>query len=97
MADKLVTVAEYADSMTAELAKQVLEDFEIRAVIVDQNVANLFPPAMTVKIQVLESDAARAAEVLESSEMEYNINEPEEPEEMEGLDEQEEQGEQEEL
>jgi hypothetical protein len=94
MADKLVTVAEYADSMTAELAKQVLEDFEIRAVIVDQNVANLFPPAMTVKIQVLESDAARAAEVLESSEMEYNIDEPEE---MEGLDEQEEQGEQEEL
>ncbi|MCJ7730316.1 MAG: DUF2007 domain-containing protein [Sedimentisphaerales bacterium] len=95
MADKLVTVAEYTDSIKAEMAKQLLEDFGIRAVVLDQNVANLcFISPLTAKLQVLESDAARAAEVLESSEMEYNIDEPEE---TEGLDEQEEQGEQKEL
>jgi hypothetical protein len=98
MADKLVTVAEYADSIKAEMAKQLLEDFGIRAVVVGQNAADgRIGVFETVKLQVLESDAARAAEILESSEMEYNIDEPEEPEEMEGLDEQKEQGEQEEL
>jgi len=80
MTDKFVIVAEYADSMTAELAKQVLEDFDIRAVIVGQNVANLFPSAMTVKIQVLESDADKAKQILEEQEQGY------EPEEFEVMD-----------
>ena len=98
MADKLVTVAEYTDSIKAEMAKQLLEDFGIRAVILDQNIANLcFISPLTAKLQVRESDAARATEILESSEMEYNIDEPEEPQDMEGPDEHEEQGEQEEL
>jgi hypothetical protein len=101
MADKLVTIAEYMDSIQAEMAKQVLEDFGIRAVVVGQNAADgRIGVFETVKLQVLESDAARSAEILESSEMEYNIDEPEELEEMDdmdGPDEQDEQTEQEKL
>jgi hypothetical protein len=70
MADNLVTIAEYMDSMQAEMARQVLEDFGIRAVVMDQNAANLCLPStllMTAKLQVLESDAARATEILESA------------------------------
>ena len=38
MADKLVTIAEYMNSIQAEMAKQVLEDFDIPAIIVGGNV-----------------------------------------------------------
>ena len=40
MADKLVTIAEYMDSMQAEMARQVLEDFDIKAVVIGENAAN---------------------------------------------------------
>jgi hypothetical protein len=90
MADKIITIAEYADSMKAELARQLLEDFGIRAVVVDQNAANLGLPsmlAMTAKLQVFESDAARAAEILESAESEYNVDEAGELEDLEDFNE----------
>ena len=93
-AEKIVTVAEYQDSMKAELAKQLLEDFGIRTVIVDQNTANLgLPPtlAMTAKLQVSEKDAARAREILESDQVEYNVDEPydlDEKTELGGMNEQ---------
>jgi hypothetical protein len=91
MADKIVTIAEYSDSMKAELAKQLLDDFGIKAVVVDQNTTNLcFPPTiLTAKLQVLESDSAKAAEILESAESEYPLEEldefgPDEPADGEG-------------
>ena len=70
MADKLVTIAEYMDSMQAEMAKQVLEDFEIKAVVVGENAANtcLAPTVITAKVQVLEKDAAEARQILEDQE-----------------------------
>ncbi len=78
MPDKLVTIAEFADSMQAELARQTLEDFGIHVMIVDQNTSNLgFPPMpwTTVKLQVLESVADEARQILE--EQQEQAHEPE--------------------
>lgn len=84
MADKLVTIAEYSDSMNAEMARQLLEDFDIRAIVVDQSAANLglSPTLMTVKLQVLQNDEAKAKEILESARTEYNVDESGELEEL---------------
>ncbi|MBN2019817.1 MAG: DUF2007 domain-containing protein [Sedimentisphaerales bacterium] len=83
MENKLVTIAEYADSMQAEMARQALEDFGIKAVVVDQNAANLGFPAtvLTAKLQVLESDAEQARQILEEQQEVY------EPEDYEVMDE----------
>jgi long-subunit acyl-CoA synthetase (AMP-forming) len=83
MADKLVTVAEYMDSMQAEMARQILEDFDIKAVIIGENAANtcLAPTVMTAKLQVLEKDADEAKQILEDQEQGH------EPEEYEVMDE----------
>ena len=69
--------------MNAEMARQVLEDFGIRAVVVDQNATNLcFPPAiLTAKLQVLESDAEQAKQILEEQQQGH------EPEDYEVMDE----------
>jgi hypothetical protein len=67
MANKLVTIAEYFDSMQAELAKQILEDFDIKAIVIDEGVANvsLLPTIVTAKVQVFEKDALEAKQILE--------------------------------
>ena len=69
MADKLITIAEFADNIEADLAKQLLEDFGIKSVVTGQNFANIYPvPAIAeVDLQVLESQAQRAVEILESN------------------------------
>ena len=69
--------------MQAELDRQVLEDFGIRAVVLNQNAANicLAPTLTLVKLQVLESDAVKAKEILEEQEQGC------EPEEFEVMDE----------
>ena len=98
MADKLVTVAEYMDSLKADMAKQVLEDFGIQAVIVGRNAADVFGGVTAyftaIKLQVRQSDAARAKEILELSEMEFNADEPEEFEGINDMDKPDEQDEQ---
>lgn len=83
MAGKLVTVAEYMDSMQAEMAKQVLEDFDIKAVIIGENAVNtcLAPTVMTAKLQVLEKDADEARQILEEQQQGH------EPEGYEVMDE----------
>ncbi len=83
MADKLVTIAEYMDSMQAEMARQILEDFDIKAVIIGENAANtcLAPTVITAKLQVLENDADEARQILEDQEQGH------EPEEYEVMDE----------
>jgi len=70
MADKLVTIAEFTDYIEAEMAKQLLADYEIAAVVTDENAANLYPISGAVgpELQVLEKDAQRAKEILESQE-----------------------------
>ena len=68
MADKLVTIAEFADYIEAEMAKQLLADYDIKAIVAEENAANLYPVSGTVgpELQVLEKDAQRAREILES-------------------------------
>ncbi|MEJ5260253.1 MAG: DUF2007 domain-containing protein [Anaerohalosphaeraceae bacterium] len=64
--ERLVTVAQYAEPMEADLARIALEEAGIRCVILGEPVAGgLYPTDLfTVCVQVLESDAERAAAVL---------------------------------
>ena len=76
MADKLVTIAEYVDSIEAEMAKQVLEDFKIPAVVVGPNAGDLRVGALEmVLLQVKESDEGRAKQILESQEQSFTKEE----------------------
>jgi hypothetical protein len=69
MPDELITIAQFADSCEANLAKQLLADFGIEAVVTGENFANLYPalPLQLVKLQVRESQSQQAQEVLESN------------------------------
>jgi hypothetical protein len=67
VADKLVTIAEFSDSVRASLAQQLLADFGIEAVITGQNAAGLYGvPAISSELQVHESQAQQARKILES-------------------------------
>ena len=68
MADKLVTIAQFADSVEARLAKQLLADFGIKSVLSGENFAGMFGgiPAMATGLQTFESQAQQALEILES-------------------------------
>ena len=83
MADKFVTIAEYMDSIQAEMARQTLEDFDIKAVVIGENALNtcLAPTVMTAKLQVLESNADEAKQILEEQQQGH------EPEAYEVMDE----------
>jgi hypothetical protein len=68
MEEKLVTVARFDDCIEADLAKQLLADFGIKAVVTGQNVANVYagvPAAMDLELQTLESQAPQARDILE--------------------------------
>ena len=70
MGDKLVAIAQFANYIEAELAKQQLEDFGIEAVVAGANAANAyagFPFIELPELHVLESRAKEAMEILESS------------------------------
>ena len=70
MADKLVTIAQFADSTQASLAKQLLDDFGIKSIITGQNAANVYsgvPAIASTDLQVFESQAQKALEILESN------------------------------
>jgi len=68
MADKLVTIAQFANYIDAQMAKQLLADYEIEAVVTGENAANLYsiPAVAEIDLQVLESQAKEAVEILES-------------------------------
>jgi len=70
MADKLVTIAEFADSIEASLARQRLADFGIKAVLTGQNAANVYtlPSVAVIDLQVFESQEKQAREILEPDE-----------------------------
>lgn len=93
MADKLVTIAEYMDSMQAEMARQVLEDFDIKAVVIGENALNTYlaPTVITAKLQVLEKDAEEAKQILEDQEQGFEPGEFSEFNELGGYEEPEEQ------
>lgn len=65
--EKLVTVARYEDSMEADLARQLLEDEGIKAVVLGQNVGNVYsgvPAVIDIELQTLESQAEDARQIL---------------------------------
>ena len=68
MADKLVTIARFTDYIEAEMAKQLLADYKIEAVVTGDNAANVYsiPAVAAMDLQVLESQAKEALEILES-------------------------------
>ena len=68
MADKLVTIAQFANYIDAQMAKQLLADYEIEAVVVGENAANLYPisAVAAMELQVLEKNAQKARQILES-------------------------------
>ena len=70
MEDKLVTIAKFENYIEAELAKQLLEDFGIKSVVTGENAANLFSISAIEgpSLQVFESQAKQALEVLEPNE-----------------------------
>jgi hypothetical protein len=85
MEDKLVTIAQYMDSIKADIAKQTLEDFKIPAVIVGPNAGDLRVGALEmILLQVKQSDAERAKQILEAQEQKFT---PEELEELDKMDE----------
>lgn len=93
MADKLVTIAEYMDSMQAEMARQVLADFDIKAMVIGENAVNtcLAPTVITAKLQVFEKDADEAKQILEEQEQGFEPGEFSEFNEMGTYEEPEEQ------
>ena len=70
MADKLVTIAKFADYIKANLAKQLLDDFGIKSIVADQNTTNIYSVSAIAEIslQVFERQAKQAQEILESQE-----------------------------
>jgi len=69
MPDELITIAQFADSCEANLAKQLLADFGIEAVVTGENFANLYPGCISlqlIELQVRESQSQQAQEILES-------------------------------
>ena len=70
MADKLVTIAQFPDYIEAEMAKLLLANHRIEAVVTGENAANIYSgmPAMShTELQVLESHAQQARQILESN------------------------------
>ena len=70
MADELVTIAQFADSIEANLALQRLADFGIKAVLTGQHAANVYtlPSVAVIDLQVFENQEKQAREILETDE-----------------------------
>jgi hypothetical protein len=68
MEDKLVTVAQFANYIEAEMARQLLADYGIEAVATGENASNIYsvPAVEGPELQVLESQAQKAREILQS-------------------------------
>ena len=68
MDDKLVTIAQFANYIEAEMARQLLADYGIKAVATGENASNMYslPAVEGPELQVPESLAGQAREILES-------------------------------
>ena len=68
MDDKLVTIAQFPSYIEAEMAKQLLADHGIEAVAAGENASNIYslPAVASSELQVPESQAQQAREILES-------------------------------
>ena len=73
MADKLVTIAQFPSYIEAEMAKQLLADFGIEALVTGDNTSNTYSGLSAisdVELQVFESQAQEAQVILESQQQE---------------------------
>lgn len=68
MAEKLVTIGTFTDYIEADLTKQLLDDFGIKSVVIGEKFGLPYPVPSEAKLQVFESQAKRAQEILESNE-----------------------------
>jgi len=68
MADKLITIAKFTDYSEADLARQLLDDFGIKSVVIGEKFGLPYPIPSEAKLQVFESQAKQAQEILESNE-----------------------------
>ena len=71
MDDELVTIAKYNDSAQAELARQMLADYDIQAVVAGQHTANIYSGLESfavTELQCLQSQAQQALEILKYNE-----------------------------
>jgi len=64
--DKLITIATFTDSIQASLAKQQLDNAGIKSLLAGENAANIYtiPAVAATELQVLESQAKKAMEIL---------------------------------
>ena len=78
MSDKIVTIAKFEDVMKAELAVQLLADHDIKAILDGKNFAGMYSglgvDLFNVKLQVLESDAEKAIEILDRAESDDGVD-----------------------
>jgi hypothetical protein len=89
MSEKLVTVAHFSDYIAADLARQWLEDEDIPAFVMGQNVGVVYsgvPAVMDIELQTPESQAERAREILEAHRPSEQGAEPEDLEDEQGLE-----------
>ncbi|OHB60934.1 MAG: hypothetical protein A2167_07785 [Planctomycetes bacterium RBG_13_46_10] len=86
--EKLVIIAKFADYIEAEMALQLLADYGIKAVATGENAANIYPiPAVEgPELQVLESQAEQARQILESHKQQDSSEEEEDKEDEEDDD-----------
>jgi len=68
VADKLVTIAQFTNYTEADFAKQLLDDFGIKSVVIGEKFGLPYPIPSQAKLQVFESQAKRAQEILQSHE-----------------------------
>lgn len=68
MDDKLVTIAQFANYIEAEMARQLLLDYGIKAIATGENASNMYslPAVEGPELQVPESQANQAQEILKS-------------------------------
>jgi len=68
MDERLVTIAEYASYIEAEMAKQLLADYGIEALVIGEKFGLPYPIPSQARLQVFENQAKRAQKILESNE-----------------------------
>ena len=70
LSEKIITIVKFDDVMKAELAVQRLADYDIKAILNGKNFAGMYVglgvELFDVGLQVLESDAEKAIEILDS-------------------------------
>ena len=69
MTDKLITIADFSQPLQAELSKAKLENEGITCFLTEDATYSLYGYAAgQIKLQIKQSDAARALEILKTNE-----------------------------